>query len=126
MKEQAYPKLVALFYSNLSFEDNVLYFRVGCHDMKIPIRIFARVLHLSCDGADIYDYDLEDFGHSENESPHATSRLVHNDDNSVLVKNKVKYYTLTAQVLAEISFYNILLKSGEYCSSPHLLPSESH
>ena len=38
---------------------------------------------------------------------------LHNDDNLILVKNKeVKYYTLTAQVLA--MFYNLLPKSGEY------------
>ena len=36
-------------------------------------------------------------------------RLLHNDDNSGLVKNEeVKYYTLTAWVLTKIVFYNLL------------------
>ena len=94
---------------------------------EILIEVFARVLHLSCEGADIYDYDLKDLEYPENESPYTASHLLHKNDNPAFIKNEeVKYYTLTAQVLAEISFYNILLKSGEYCSSPHLLPSESH
>jgi len=41
--------------------------------------------------------------------------LLYNDDNPALVKNeKVKYYTLTSQVLTKIIFYNLLLKSGKY------------
>ena len=37
------------------------------------------------------------------------------DDNPVLVRNEeVKYYTLTAQVLTKIVFYNLLPKSREY------------
>ena len=41
--------------------------------------------------------------------------LLHDDDNPDLVRNEeVKYYTLTAQVLTKIVFYNLLPKSGEY------------
>ena len=91
--------------------------------MKIPLEVFARVLHLSCESADIYNYDLEDFEYPENESPYTASCLLHNDDNHALVKNEeVKYYTLTAQVLAKIVFYNILPKSGEYSHSRGCAP----
>jgi len=37
--------------------------------MKIPLEVFARVFHLSCKGANIFHYDLEDFDYPENESP---------------------------------------------------------
>jgi len=66
--------------------------------MKIPIEIFSRVLHVSCDGVCIFHYNLEDFEYPENESPFTASRLLHNDDDPALVKNKeVKYYTHMAQ-----------------------------
>jgi len=77
--------------------------------------VFTCILHLSYEGANIYDYDLEDFEYPDNESPYTVSRLLHNDDNPALIKNKeVKYYTLTTQILTEITFYNLLTNSGEY------------
>ena len=43
------------------------------------------------------------------------SLLLHDDDNPTHVRNEeMKYYTLTAQILAKIIFYNLLPKSGEY------------
>jgi len=43
------------------------------------------------------------------------SLSLHDDDNPAHVRNEeVKYYTLTAQVLTKIVFYNLLPKSGEY------------
>jgi len=48
-------------------------------------------------------------------SAHTASIFLHDDDNPALVRNEeVKYYTLNAQILAKIIFYNLLLKSGEY------------
>ena len=41
--------------------------------------------------------------------------LFYDDDNPALVRNEeVKYYILTAQLLAKIVFYNLLSKSREY------------
>jgi len=68
-----------MFYSNLTFENNVIY---NCN-MKVPLYVFARILHLSCEGANnIYDFDIEDFDYPENESPYTASHLLHNDDNT--------------------------------------------
>ena len=125
IKKQVYPKLVALFYSNLSFKDNVLYSRVRCHEMKILIEVFARVLHLSCEGANIFDYDLEDYEYPENESPYTASHFLHNDDNPALVENE-EMNTLTAQVLIKITFHNILPKSDEYSHDRGCASSERH
>ena len=52
--------------------------------------------------------------------------MLYDDDNPALVRNEeVKYYTLTAQVLAKIVFYNLLPKSEEYsharCSALFLI-----
>ena len=76
---------------------------------------FAHLLHLSCEGVDIYNVDIHDFEYSDGESALTASLLLHDDDNPTLVRNKkVKYYTLTAKVLTKIVFYNLLSKSGEY------------
>jgi len=44
--------------------------------MKILLEVFARVLHLSCEGACVFCYDLEDFEYPENESPLTASHLL--------------------------------------------------
>ena len=70
---------------------------------------------MSYEGVDIYNVDLHDFKYLDGESALTTSLLLHDDDNPALVRNeKAKYYALTAQILAKIVFYNLLLKSGEY------------
>jgi len=58
IKEQVYPNVVILFYSNMSFEDNVIHFRVGKHEINIPMKVFARILHLCSEGVDMYDHDF--------------------------------------------------------------------
>jgi len=115
IKEPVYPELVHYFYSNLSFQKNHIRSRVMGRDINISIEKFANLLHLFCEGVDIYNVDLHDFAYLDGESAHTASILVHDDDNPNLVRNEeVKYYTLTAQVLATIVFYNLLPKSGEY------------
>ena len=67
------------------------------------------------EGVDIHNVDLHDFAYPEGEIALTVSQLLHDDENSGLVKNEeVKYYTLTAQVLTKIVFNNLLPKSGEY------------
>jgi len=49
--------------------------------------------------------------------------LLHGDDNPGLLRNEeVRYYTLIAQVLAKIIFYNLLPKSGEYSHARGSVP----
>jgi len=73
------------------------------------------LLHLSCEGVDIYNVILNEFEYPNGESALTASLLLHDDENPALVKNdEVKYYTVTAQVLAKIVFYNLMPKSGEY------------
>jgi len=106
---------VHYFYSNLTFQDNLIRSRVLGKDINISLDKFAYLLHLSCEGVDIYNIELHGFEYPDSESAFTTSLLLHDDENSALVRNEeVKYYTLTAQVLAKIVFYNLLLKSGEY------------
>ena len=58
---------------------------------------------------------MHDIEYPDGESALTASLLLHDDDNLGLVRNdEVKYYTLTAQILAKIVFYNLLPKSGEY------------
>ena len=65
-------------------------------DIDISLQQFARHLHLSCEGVDIYNIDLHDFEYPDGESAHTVSTLLHDDDNPDLVRNEeVKYYTLT-------------------------------
>ena len=82
-------------------------------DINISLEKFACILHLSCKSADIHNVDLDDFAYPDNESTLNGSLLLHGDENPTLVRNEgVKYYTLTAQVLAKIVFYNLLPKLG--------------
>jgi len=99
----------------LSSQINHIRSRVLGQDINISLEKFAHLLHLSCEGVDIYNVDLYDFDYHDGESALTASLLIHDDDNPALVRNeKVKYYTLTTQVLAKIVFYNLLPKSGEY------------
>ena len=91
-------------------------------DIHIFLDKFVRLLHLSYEGVDIYNVDLHDFAYSDGESAHTASILLHDDGNPALVRNEeVKYYTLNAQVLAKIVFYNLLSKLGEYSHARVLL-----
>jgi len=123
IREPVYPSLVHYFYSNLSFESNHIRSRVLGRDIDISLQEFAHHLHLSCEGDDIYNLDLHDFVYPDGESSHTASTLLHGDDNPGLVRNEeVKYYTLTAHVLAKIIFYNLLPKSGEYSHARGSVP----
>jgi len=84
-------------------------------DINISMEKFSCLLHLSCEGVDIYNIDLHDFEYPNGETALTASLLLHDEENPALVRNEeVKYYTLTAQVLAKFVFYNLLPKSGEY------------
>ena len=73
---------------------------------------FAYLLCLSCESVDINNVDLDDFEYPDGETTLTASLLLHDDENPALVRNEeLKYYTLTAQVLAKIMFYNLLPKS---------------
>ena len=110
-----YPDLVCVIYSNLSFRENIIHSHVKIFHIDISLEGFARILHLSCKGADIFNHDFDDFEFLSGKSALISSRLLHDDDNLGLVKNEeVKYYILTAQVLAKIVFFNLLPKSDEY------------
>ena len=51
------------------------------------------------------------------------SPYLYDDDNPTLVRNEeVKYYTLTAQVLTKIVFYNLLSKSEKYSHARGFTP----
>ena len=115
IRESVYTSLVPYFYTNLSFESNRVRSRVLGRDIDISLQDFARLLHLPCEGIDIYNLDLHDFTYPDGESALTASTLLHGNDNPGLVRNEeVRYYTLIAQVLAKIIFYNLLPKSGEY------------
>jgi len=84
-------------------------------DIKISLEKFVRLLHLSCEGVDIHNVDLDYFAYPDGEFALIASLILHSDENPSLVRNEeVKYYTLTAHVLTKIVFYNLLPKSGEY------------
>jgi len=103
MKEPVYSELVHYFYSNLSFQHNHIRSRVMGKDINISLEKFAHLLHLSCEGVDVYNVDLHEFTYPDGEPAHTASILLQDDDNPALVRNEeVKYYTLTAQVLAKI------------------------
>jgi len=86
-----------------------------CKNINISLDRFAHLLHLSCEGVDIYNIDIHDFKYFDGESALTASLLLHDDDNPALIRNeKLKYYMLTAQVLPKIVFFNLLLKSREY------------
>jgi len=99
----------------MPFQNNHIRSRVLGKDMNISLEKFAHLLHLSFKVVDIYNVDLHDFDYPNGESALTATLLLHDDDNPALVRNEeVKYYTLTAQVLPKIVFYNLLPKSGEY------------
>ena len=82
-----------------------------CKGINIFLDKSAHLLYLSCEGIDIYNVDLHDFEYPDGESALTTSLLLYDDDNPALVRNEeVKYYTLTAQILTKIVFYNLLSK----------------
>jgi len=63
--------------------------------ISMSLEVFSRILHLSCEGTNIFHVDLDDFEFPDDETALTASRLLHDDDNPALVKNKkVKYYTL--------------------------------
>jgi len=132
IKEQVYLNLVEYFYFNLFFVDNHIKSRVNNVDINISHEHFARNFKLSCDGVEIFHSYLHDFEYPNGESTLTASRLLHDNDNPGLVRNKeVKRYTLPAQVLTKIIFHDLLPKSGEYshahgCAPAHLLLSERH
>jgi len=98
IKKPVYPELVHYFYSNQSFQNNHIRSRVLGKDINIFLDKFAYLLHLSCEGVDIYNVDLHDFEYPDGESAMIASLLLHDDDNPALVRNEeVKYYTLTAK-----------------------------
>jgi len=111
----------------MSFQNNHIRSRVLGKDINISLDKFAHPLRLSFEVVDIYNVDLNDFEYPDSESTLTASLLLHDDENPTLVRNEeVKYYTLIAQVLAKIVFYNLLPKSGEYSharGSVDLLPS---
>jgi len=64
-------------------------------DINISLEKFASHLHLSCEGVDIYNVDLNDFAYPDGESAHTASTLLHDDDNPGLIRNEeLKYYML--------------------------------
>ena len=80
MKELVNAELVHYFYSNLSFQHNHIRFRVLGKDINISLKKFANLLHLSCEGGDIYNVDLHEFTYPDGESAHTASILLHDDD----------------------------------------------
>ena len=70
IKEPVYPELVHYFYSNLSFQNNHIRSRVLGRDINISLDKFAHLLHLSCEGVDIYNIDLHDFDYPDGVCPH--------------------------------------------------------
>ena len=123
IREPVYPSLVPYFYTNLSFESNQIRSRVLGKDIDISLQEFAHHLHLPCEGVDIYNLDLHDFVYPDGESALTASTLLHGDDNPGLVRNEeIKRYTLIAQVLTKIIFYNLLPKLGEYSHARGSVP----
>jgi len=89
--------------------------RVKNVDINISLECFARNFKLSCDGVEIFYFDLHNFEYLDGESALTASYLLYDDDNLTLIMNEeVKRYTLHAQVLARIIFHNLLPKSVEY------------
>jgi len=123
IREPVYTSLIPYFYTNLSYEGNRVRSRVLGRDIDISLQEFADLLHLSCEGVDVYSFDLQDFDYPAGESALTASTLLHGDDNPGLVRNEeVRHYTLTAQVLAKFVFYNILPKSGEFSHARGTVP----
>ena len=115
-----YPDLVYVFYSNLSFRENIIHSHVKNIDIDISLEGFTTILHLSCEGVDVFHFD---FNVKNIETTLIASWLLHDDDNPGLVKNeKVKYYTLITQVLAKIVFFNLIPKLGKYSHARSYAP----
>jgi len=97
IREPVYTSLILYFYTNLAYEANRVRTRVLGRDIDIPLDQFADLLHLSCEGVDVYSFDLQDFEYPAGESPFTASTLLHGDDNPGLVRNEeVNKFTLTA------------------------------
>ena len=73
IKEPIYLALVQYFYSNLTFEHNHIKSKVLGKDIDISLQQFACHLHLSCEGVDIYNFDLHDFEYPDGESAYTAS-----------------------------------------------------
>jgi len=50
-----------MFYSTLSFRENIIHSRVKIFDIDISLEEFARIPYLSYEGADIFNLDFDDF-----------------------------------------------------------------
>ena len=123
IKEQVYPELVQYFFSNLLFHYNRIKSCVRNVDINLSLERFARIFKLSCVGVEIFHLDLHDFEYPYGKTALTASHLLHDDDNSSLVRNEeVKRYTLLAQVLAKIVFHNLLPKSREYSHARGCVP----
>jgi len=55
--------------------------RVLGKDINISLDHFAHLLHLSCEGVDIYNVDLHEFDYPDGESTLTASLLLHDDEN---------------------------------------------
>jgi len=97
IKELVYPERVHYFYSNMTFQNNHVRSRILEKDINISLDRYAHLLHLSCEGVDIYNVDLHEFDYPDGESALTAFPLLYDDENSALVRNEeMKYYTLTA------------------------------
>ena len=76
IKEPVYPELVHYFYSNLSFHNYHIRSRVMGKDINISFEKFASLLHLSCEGVDVYNVELHEFTYPDIESAHTASILL--------------------------------------------------
>jgi len=54
IRQLVYTFLIPYFYTNLSFEGNRVRSRVLGRDIDISLHEFADLLHLSCEGVDVY------------------------------------------------------------------------
>jgi len=88
IRQPVYTSLIPYFYTNLTFESNRIRSRVLGRDIDISLQEFARHLHLSCEGVDVYSLDLHDFSYPAGESALTASTLLHGDDNPSLVRNE--------------------------------------
>ena len=75
IKEPVYPELVDYFYSNLTFQNNHVRFRVLGKDINISLDRFVHLLHLFCVGVDIYNVGIYDFENPDDESALTASLL---------------------------------------------------
>ena len=73
IKKPVSPELVHYFYANLTFQNNHVRSRVLGKDINISLDRFAHLLHLSCEGVDIYNVDLHEFEYPDVISPHHIS-----------------------------------------------------